>query len=241
MKLIIFLVLFISNIVAYANPIMIGILKFAPPFSSEGTNKNQYTGFCVDLMQEICKRMGQPCQYQGTMPSKQMQELRQGRFDVTFSPSPITPIADSDLVFSQPLIPSMGQFVILKNANIHSVKDLDHEKIGVIKAMALKPNILSHYAPNSSLHEYPTGMELLNALNTHQVNAILVNSSIAKYLIKHDLYNLQQLGEPIDIGMGYGMVALKQNTVLIQKINDILTEMEADGTYLTIYNRYFGK
>ncbi|HAT9397002.1 TPA: transporter substrate-binding domain-containing protein, partial [Legionella pneumophila subsp. pneumophila] len=41
-------------------------------------------------------------------------------------------------------------------------------------------------------------------------------------------------------GSGYGIIALKNQSALIDKINHILLEMEKDGSYLRIYNEYFG-
>ncbi|MFA1369849.1 transporter substrate-binding domain-containing protein, partial [Legionella pneumophila] len=42
------------------------------------------------------------------------------------------------------------------------------------------------------------------------------------------------------IGNGYGILALKNNAPLIMKINKALLQIEKDGTYLEIYNTYFG-
>ncbi|RYW67113.1 ABC transporter substrate-binding protein, partial [Legionella pneumophila] len=51
---------------------------------------------------------------------------------------------------------------------------------------------------------------------------------------------LKLIGDKIPIGSGYGIIALKNQSALIDKINHILLEMEKDGSYLRIYNEYFG-
>lgn len=51
---------------------------------------------------------------------------------------------------------------------------------------------------------------------------------------------LQLIGDKIPIGSGYAIIALKNQSALIDKINYILLEMEKDGSYLRIYNEYFG-
>ena len=43
------------------------------------------------------------------------------------------------------------------------------------------------------------------------------------------------------MGEGYAIMAHKNNSDLIKKINQALLDMEQDGTYLRIYNRYFGE
>ncbi|HAT9019967.1 TPA: transporter substrate-binding domain-containing protein, partial [Legionella pneumophila subsp. pneumophila] len=46
-------------------------------------------------------------------------------------------------------------------------------------------------------------------------------------------------GKKISIGEGYSIMANPDQFVLIKKINKILLEMEADGTYLRLYSEYF--
>jgi arginine transport system substrate-binding protein len=52
-----------------------------------------------------------------------------------------------------------------------------------------------------------------------------------------DIYKL--IGSPVSVGVGYGIMANPSQTKLIGDINQALLAMEADGTYLKIYSRYF--
>lgn len=51
---------------------------------------------------------------------------------------------------------------------------------------------------------------------------------------------LKFVGDKMAIGDGYGILASKNNAPLIMKINKALLQIEKDGTYLEIYNTYFG-
>lgn len=239
MKLLIFLALLMGNILAYGEPLVIGVLKLAPPFSSE-ISKNSYVGFYIDLMQQICTRLNEQCTYKTTTLDNELNDLRSGLVDITFSSSPITPTTDKDYLYSLPYMPSTGQFLILNKANIPSVAALQGKKIGVIKASSLKQHLISQYTALDNIYEYANGADLLNALATHQVDSILLNSHTAKYITNNPVYNLKILQPPIDLGMGYGLVTLKKNAELIKKINTILLQIQADGTYVSIYNKYFG-
>lgn len=240
MKLIFFLLLFIGNIFAYAAPLQIGVVAFAPPFSSAIGSNNQYYGFCIDLINEICTRLQETCQYKLTdLGQKQLNDLRQGIIDVTFLTSPVRPTNGTDYIYSLPYIPSRGQIVVLENSKINSLDELAGKQIGVFQASALKNTVVSKYTSLNNIHEYTSMPEMLDALNSHQVDALLINASFARYLT-NNIKRLKLIGHPMELGMGYGMIALKKNADLINRINKALLQIEADGTYETIYNKYFG-
>jgi len=239
MKILIFLILVLGNILAYGNQLVIGVLKFEPPYTSIASDGKHFYGFCIDLMDVICKRLHESCEYKVTAFDEQVEDLLNKRIDLTFLPSPITSTENIDYLYSLPYLPSTGQFMTLSNNNIHSLKELKDKKIGVIQASYLKPNFLSHYTSQSNIHEYANTTLLIHALNNHKIDAILINSSVAKYLA-NNIGNLSPVGEPIQFGMGYGISALKKNADLINKINQILLQLSTDGTYEKIYIKYFG-
>ena len=73
-----------------------------------------------------------------------------------------------------------------------------------------------------------------------EIDAILFNVNIFKYLSNNKIINFLPVGNPINIGNGYGILALKKNTNLINKVNTALLNIKNDGTYEKIYNKYFG-
>lgn len=239
-KYLVFITLLVTSLFAYANPFTIGILKFAPPFSSVDTN-NHYFGFSVDLMNEICKRINEPCVYKATDFETQLNDLQTGTIDVTFLASPIPPDVSEQYQFSMPYITSNGQFVSLKNSNINSIDDVKNKKIGVMQATLLQYNVLPQYTSQENIKVYPKITTLILALNNRDIDAALLNENVAKYLLNNTLKGFQLVGKPITLGNGYGIIALKKNAAIIDKINKALLAIETDGTYLTLYQKYFGR
>ncbi|MCW8397875.1 transporter substrate-binding domain-containing protein [Legionella sp. PATHC038] len=242
MKLIrylVFITLLMSSLLAHSNPITIGILKFAPPFSSVDTH-NHYFGFAVDLMREICKRIDASCIYKATDFDSQLNDLQAGVIDVTFLVSPLSDTESEHYQFSMPYITSKGQFVSLKSSDIHSIDDIKNKKIGVLQATLLQYSVLPQYTTEENIKVYPKITVLISALNKHDIDAALMNANVAKYLLNNILKGFQLVGKPITVGNGYGIIALKKNAAIIAKINEALLEIEADGTYLTLYRKYFG-
>ncbi|STY28862.1 arginine-binding periplasmic protein [Legionella wadsworthii] len=239
-KQIIFITLFCYTLFAYGNQMVVGVLKFAPPFSSVDS-ENHYFGFSIDLMNEICKRINISCTFKATDLNSQAQDLNNGDIDVTTLPSPLPANGSEDYAFSLPYITSKGQFVALQKSTIQSIDDIKNKKIGALQATLFQFNILPIYTPKEKIKTYSKITSLIEAVNNHEVDAALLNENVAKYLLfNKTLDGFQLVGQPIVTGNGYGIISLKKNAPLIDKINKALLEIETDGTYLKIYNKYFG-
>ncbi|MCL9684843.1 transporter substrate-binding domain-containing protein [Legionella maioricensis] len=241
MKLIVFIILFISNIFAYGQSLKVGVLQFAPPFSSKSDTTNHYYGFVVDLMNVICQRLNYKCEFVPIPASGEFDALDKGVLDVTFTPSPITASLLSDkYIFSLPYLASHGQFLALESDPVHSTADIHDKKIGFFKFNFAESEILNKYSTNNKFVEFTDPAELLNALLAKNIDLILINHYAAKYMVNISESKVKLVGDKIPIGSGYGIITLKRNIVLINKINNILLDMEKDGSYLKVFNEYFG-
>ncbi|STY31668.1 arginine-binding periplasmic protein [Legionella wadsworthii] len=234
---ILFIILITSNTLAFSDNIIVGVSNSAPPFSAVD-GSNHYFGFCVDLMNEICKRLNDTCEYKPITIQNQMDELNAGKLDVTFLPSPIPQNTSSDYAYSLPFMTSDGQFLTMSQ-KIKTLADLKDKKIGTVEASHLE-DVLSLYTNKNNIKTYPKISLIITALLNNDVDAIILNVNIFKYLTINKVINFQTVGKPIVLGNGYGIVALIKNAELINKINKVLLQIENDGTYESIYNKYFG-
>ncbi|HHT0593521.1 TPA: transporter substrate-binding domain-containing protein [Legionella anisa] len=231
------IVLLLGNSLAYSDSIVVGVSRSAPPFSAVDGN-NHYFGFCVELMNEICNRLHATCEYKAITMKNQMDELNSGNIDLTFPPGPIPSTASQNYIYSLPFMTSDGQF-LTNSSNIKTIADIKNKRIGVVKATHLE-DVLLRYTSEDNIKEYPKISLMIMALLNDDVDAILMNINMYKYLTINKVMDFQTVGQPIVLGNGYGIVALPKNADLINRINKILLQMENDGTYTTIYNKYFG-
>ncbi|MCE0723262.1 MULTISPECIES: transporter substrate-binding domain-containing protein [Legionella] len=238
---IVFITLLFHGIFAYSDQLIVGVLKFAPPFSSADVD-NHFFGFSIDLMNEICKRINATCTFKGTDLNSQFKDLNDGVIDITTLPSPISSTESGDYIFSLPYMTSRGQFVVLKGSNINSTEDIKDKKIGALQATSFQYNILPNYTSQKNIKTYSQVTALIQAVSNREVDAALLNEHVARYLLLNKTIDgFQLIGNPIVTGNGYGIIALKKNAPIIDKINKALLQIETDGTYLTLYNKYFGK
>jgi ABC-type amino acid transport substrate-binding protein len=240
MKALVFIILFISNVLAYSDIIKVGVLEFAPPYSSLAGDGKHFFGFTIDLMDNICQRLQAECSYVSTTLDQHGNSLQQGVIDVSFVPVPISTAPSGAFIYSLPYLVSNGQFLALKESPMNSLADIKKHKIGVMSDTLYNVISKSPYATDNEIKKYEAITDLISALANHEVDVIYVNDSVAKYMVNNALHQFKTVGKKIPMGEGYGIMALKNNALLIQKINKALLDMEADGTYLKIYNRYFG-
>ncbi|CEG56154.1 transporter substrate-binding domain-containing protein [Legionella fallonii] len=244
MKLIVLIILLVSNVLAYGDKLKVGVLQFAPPFSSKSDTSNHYYGFVIELMNTVCKRLQAECEYVAIPKQGELSGLDQGIFDITFTPKPITSFLPDSYLYSLPYLPSHGQFLTLKTNSIKTPEDINNKRVGFYKINFQEAPILSKYSNMNTFIEFTDPAELISALMNKKIDVILINHYAARYIVttvgRSTDSNLMLVGDKIPIGSGYGIISLKSNAPLIDKINHTLLDMEKDGTYSKIYNEYFG-
>ncbi len=240
MKILVFISLFITNVLVHGAPVNVGVLNFAPPFSSLA-GENHYYGFTIDLMDNICKRINTECVYKSATMSRQFEQLEQGTIDISFLPIPISSKIPEQFIYSLPYLASNGQFLALEDSNIKTAGDIKNYKIGVVQDTLYPILADSNFARVNTIKGYPNITDMLTGLQNRDVDVIYVNASVARFIINNAMLHFKSIGNRITMGQGYGILALKKNAALIEKINNALVDMEADGTYLKIYNQYFSK
>jgi arginine transport system substrate-binding protein len=242
MKRLVLLILFVTFNLSpsQAKPLLIGTTTQNPPFSSIADQKNDFYGFDIDLMGAICNRIQQQCQFQPTVFNKLFTNLASRKIDLAIAAIIMTKDREQHFLFSLPYLESTALFMTRKESTINEPNDIINKKIGVRLGTPFRELAVSLYEKKITLVDFPVMSELLSGLNNDQVDAVLINSEAAKYWVlnNNSLYKL--IGNPISIGGGYGIMANPDQTKLMFEINRALLNIEADGTYLNIYTRYFG-
>lgn len=240
MRTIIVCLLFIGSFIVHSQDLRIGTLVYAPPFVVAANQKN-FFGFDIELMNGICQRMEMRCTYVGMPFQKLFDAVQMHTVDVAIGSITITEEREENLLFSLPYMASRGRFVTTRSAHIYTLADLLQKRIGVIAGRQYKVRILSMLSEPAVISEYKDVNSLLQALNNNKVDVIALSEPMAKYWVSahEDLYNF--VGEGFSLGIGLGIMATPDRAEIITRINKALLDMEADGSYLKLYNLYFGQ
>ncbi|ASQ44674.1 transporter substrate-binding domain-containing protein [Legionella clemsonensis] len=222
-----------------AKTIIIGALIYDPPFEIPADKKAHFFGFDIDLMNEICKRIHAECEFKGLTFEQLLKQLLEEKIDLAVGSITITPEREELFLFSLPYFSSTGQYITYSHSPINSIDDIYNKKVGIEKGTVFKAVTLERFNNKVQIIEYPTLPEVFQALEEGKIDVLIADEETAKYWMVNSDEQFKLLGNPIPIGIGYGIMASKKSQTLIQQINKALTDMEDDGTYLKIYRRYF--
>jgi len=225
--------------VLQAKPLLVGIPPFIPPFAMEVDGKNQYIGFDVDLINEICRRIDRQCQLQAYNFDQVLIAVIKGEIDLGIGDITITAERSDQYIFSLPYMESNAQYVSLKANNINFPAEIKGKNVGVHHPELFEAVVLRQFGDDVKIKTYPYIADMIVALTAGDVDVIIMDAAAAESLYANN-NNLVLVGDKTPLGLGYGIIAGKENSDLMFKINKALMAMETDGTYLTIYNIYFG-
>jgi polar amino acid transport system substrate-binding protein len=204
-----------------------------PPF--EIGQPPDITGFDIEVVDEIAKRLDLRVTYQDTSFDTIFRDLAQGRFDLVVAASTITAEREQTVDFSDPYYRANQALVVTTGSDISTVDDLEGATVGAQDGTTGE-TYANDETPASEVRGYPEGPDALNALRADQVDAVIIDEPVAEDVIK------RQGGleiTQIPTGELYGLPVAEDNDTLREQVNAALAEMKDDGTLARLYQKYF--
>lgn len=212
-----------------------------PPFEFVGTDNN-IQGFDIDLANALCREMQANCTFTNQEFDSLIPGLRFRRFDAVIAALDITPERAKQVSFTNTYYDNSALFVANKGqvADVNALKGKSvgmqngttHQKYLTDKHTDIKPVAYSSYQ-NAILD-----------LKSGRLNAVFGDSAVVNEWLKNDP-ELEAVGERITdadyFGTGFAIAVRQNNTELADKFNAALDKIKADGTYQTIYDKWFQK
>ena len=240
-SIVVFIMMLFISTNTLSSPLKVGVSVAGPPLvervdAAQGT---YFFGFFIDLMNNICKRIGTSCTYQEITLENEFEFLDSGKIDVLIPIKPYTSTELKQYATSIPYAVSKIHFITTKNSPINDIADIKNKKIGVIKKTFYDLLVQTPYQNHNQIVAYNTESELLSDLAQHKIDVIVLNNIIALRLLNNNQDDIKLIGQDIPLGEGYGIIALPDNTALIKEINNAILSIEKDGTYTSLYDKYY--
>lgn len=215
-----------------------------PPYGYKDES-GEYTGFDLELAQEVCDRNGwtlvkQPIDWD----SKDM-ELSTGAIDCIWNGFTMTGRED-DYTFSVPYVDNSIVFVVMNDSDIKSKEDLAGKVVvtqadsSALTALTSEEDndenlaLAASFADLQQVADYNTAF--MN-LESGAVDAIAVDIGVAQYQLASRGDTFRKLDEPLSTEQ-YGIGFKKGNEELKDQVQDTLFEMYKDGTFDEIAAKY---
>lgn len=214
-------------------------LPYAPFQSNEG---GKVVGFDIDLMDLVAKKLGVTqtvvdTPFEGI---KSGQDLNTGKCDVAAAGMTIKPERAKVIDFSVPYFNATQAMTIKKGTGFTSLESLKGKKLGIQSGTTGKDYVDSKKPAGVMVTEFEDLATLQQALATNQVDGALTDLPVWTDYIKKNPGKFE-IGAEFDTGEQYGFAVKKGGSPqLLKTVNDVVTRAKTDGTYNTIYKKWFG-
>jgi polar amino acid transport system substrate-binding protein len=208
--------------------------------------KNEIVGFDVDLANEVFKRNDLELILQPIDWTMKEAELNAGNIDMIWNAYTINDERKEKVAFTKPYLDNSQVIITLAGSDINVKKDLAGKKVAAqtgssaVDAMNTEPELVKAFDGGEPVL-FDTNHEAFMDLEAKRVDAVVADEVLARYYIKQkgaEKYTI------LDEDFGdeeYGIGFRKQDNKLLEMVEKTLDDMRKDGTYDSIYQKWFGE
>ncbi|WP_375335130.1 substrate-binding periplasmic protein [Paenibacillus illinoisensis] len=226
-----------------AGTMKVGMMGTYRPYNFLNDNK-EMDGFDADIAREVAKRLGVEVEFVSQEFSGLTPSLQSKKIDAIISQMTITDERKQALDFSEGYITNQVK-IIVKNDNndITKLEDFKGKTIGVGLGTNDETYLRNEVLPkvgDFTIKTYDDVITSLKDLDAGRIDATINNLYALKPIIDSNGFKIKAVGEPIKSDQA-GIAVRKNNPELVAALNDALQGMKDDGTYNTIFKKWFGE
>ncbi len=220
------------------NVLTVGSDAAYPPFESQSAS-GDFEGFDIDLFRAIGEASGLEIEFQNMTFDGLIPALQSSTIDAAVSAMTITPERAKTVDFSRPYFKA-GLAIAVQDADesVKSLADLKGKKIavqigttGADKAAEIE---------GAKISTFETAPLALQELSNKNVDAVINDLPVTLDAINTgNVKGLKVVGELLT--EEYYGIATPKGSANLEKINAGLNTIIENGTYATIYQKWFGK
>ena len=221
-----------------AGKLVIGTSPDFPPFESL-TKSGDVEGIEIEIMNLICKELGVALEVKQMDFDSVLPGVQAGKFHVGVSGISVTAEREKNTLFTTPYCLAAQAIVVTSNSPIASKADLTGKTVSVQTGTTAEEFCMSN---GYTVKAYQANADAELALTTGKVDAWVIDDLTAAEMVA--VYNEENPDAPLvilDEAMTtepYAFAFAKGSDDLVNKINEILNKLLADGTIAAIFEKY---
>lgn len=216
--------------------LLIGTDAPYPPFEIGTPADADFSGFDIDLANDISDRLGLTPEFQDTSFDTIFRDVAADQFDVVVAASTITPGRQKTVNFSDPYYEAQQALVVPEGSDITSVDDLAGTIVGAQDATTGE-TYANDETDAAEVRGYPEGPDAIAAVTTGQVDAAIIDQPVAVDAVEKQ--GGVEIAAEIPTNELYGIALSKENPELLDAVNGALSDLKDDGTLTDLYQQYF--
>lgn len=208
-----------------------------PPFNFVD-DKNQLTGFDVEIGQEIAKRIGVTGSSLSTAWDGIIAGLLANKYELICGSMAITEARLKSISFSDPYYRSGAQLFVKKGSPLKSITDMKGKRLGVTLGTTYEQWARDNVT-DVDIRTYKGVPDMILEVSSGRIDGFISDKIVGALAIKEKGVPIELAGNLLyEEKMG---IALRQGNPELQKaINTALLTMKDDGTYHEISVKWLG-
>lgn len=222
----------------------VGIDIGSPPFSTRD-EQGHATGFEVDILQAIADHQGFSLIFMGDIRTELYVGMETGKYQLMAASLEINPNNEAKFAMTKPHAKSYRAILSRTDKKADSAADFSKGGVVGVQENTISAKVLKE--AGIPIKEYPNLLaNFRDFVQKKDIDFLVGNAVPLAYYMKQ----YQETGalndvhmSPYDNPIKYNNIAFgvaKNNTTLQEQINAGLTKIQEDGTYDTIYKKWFG-
>ncbi len=196
-----------------------------------------FTGFDNELLKAIAAKESLTLEFVATDFSALLGQVANGTFDIGSSAISQTDARKKTVDFSAPYNYQSLGIEAKEGAGITDEKSLAGKRIGVVQG-TVSDTWLASNAPTAQAVRFPNDAAALSALKTSAVDGAVFDQATADDYAKNNPDAKLKVTKAISTTIPHGFAFKKGNTELINKVNDGLKKVIAEGTWVKIHDQF---
>lgn len=204
-----------------------------PPY--EYYENETIVGIDAEIAKAIADKLGMELKIEDMEFGSIITAVQTGKVDIGMAGMTIREDRLLSVNFSTPYTTAYQAIIVTENSTIKSADDLAKKAIGVQESTTGDIYVTEDF-PEADVQRYSKGVEAVQALLQGKVDAVVIDNEPAKVFVNQnkglkilpDAYTEEE----------YAIAVSKKNDALLEKINQALADLTADGTIKSIIDKY---
>lgn len=205
-----------------------------PPY--EFVENGEYEGIDVEIAEKIAEELNFELVIEDVEFGSIIAGVESGKYSMGMAGMTVTDERKKSVNFSDTYAVAVQSVIVPSGSDIKSIDDISSEKkIGVQQDTTGDIYATEDYG-DDAIVRYKTGPDAVQALASGKVDCVIIDNEPAKAYVKAN--DGLELLDSAYAEEEYAICVSKNDNELLEKINDALAKLKADGTIDSIVSKY---